>query len=102
MTDRPVQVDLAAVVDRGDGVVHLDPGHTIDSHVNGEVDVLIVVVAGGGRLEVNGTLFELHEDVVVHVPRGTARRIEAGRDGLRHLTVHRRRGPLRIGRRPTG
>lgn len=111
MTGRSDHVDLATVPVEGDGVqwtlegsddlnanlVHLEPGHAIEAHVNGEVDVVIVGVAGAGTLHVDDGDIAVAAAVVAHVPRGTNRRVEAGQEGLSYLTVHRRRGPLRIG-----
>lgn len=107
----PERVDLTHLNVAGDGVhwslgasddlnanlVHLDPGHAIGEHVNSEVDVLVVVLAGSGTAVVAGDDLALAQHVVAHIPRGTERRIEAGPDGVSYLTVHRRRGPLRIG-----
>lgn len=115
MTDPGRAVDAGAVVADGDGVqwtldgpsdlnanlVHLDAGHAIDDHVNDEVDVLVVVLAGSGTATVDGEALVLTSQVVVHLPKGSRRRIDAGADGLRYLTVHRRRGPLGIGPRRT-
>jgi quercetin dioxygenase-like cupin family protein len=106
-------VDAGAIAATGDGVqwtlgpsgdlnanvVHLDAGHGVGAHVNDEVDVLLVVLAGSGTATVDGSVILLAPGVVVHLPRGSRRRVDAGDEGLRHLTVHRRRGPLSIGRR---
>jgi len=78
-------------------LVHLDPGHAIGEHVNDAVDVLIVVLAGAGRLTIEGGGTALAPHVVAHVPRGARRRVEAAaEDGLDYLSIHRRRGPLGI------
>lgn len=108
-----VVVDAAvALLDSGDGVhwtldqpesdlnvnlVRLDPGHVAEEHVNNEVDVLIMTVAGEGEIEVDGSQFAVHDSVLIHVPRGASRRIEAGTAGLGYVTIHRRRS-LTIGR----
>ena len=63
-------------------------------HVNDGRDVAVVVLAGSGRLSVDGTEHELTAGTLAIVPRGAARSIVAGQDGLRCLTVHRRRGGL--------
>ena len=111
----PTVVDLSdALTEVGDGVhwtlerqgdlnvylVRLEPGHSVEEHVNSEVDVAVIVVAGDGYIHIDGAPSPLRSHVVAHVPRGTSRRVEAGPDGLGYLTVHRRR-TLRLGTRPT-
>lgn len=99
--------DVAAVGTRGPvwGLESVDlnatllawpPGEGPPEHVNDERDVLILVVAGSGRLLVDGDSAELRAGLLVVVPRGARRRIEAGADGIRYVTVHRRRGGLQI------
>lgn len=58
--------------------------------------MLIVVVAGTGRLTVDGRTSRLAPHVVAHVPKRARRVVEAGEHGLTYLTTHRRRGPLGI------
>lgn len=105
-------VDLLAPAD-GNGVVwstspegfhanlvSLEPGGAIDAHRNDEVDVLVVVLAGAGHVDVDGAPTPLRAGTAVVIPRGTTRRIDADADvpdGLRYMTVHARRGPLMIG-----
>ena len=110
MSDRhEPTTDLDAVPDVGgvvwsaspDGVhvnlVVLAPGGTIGGHVNDSLDVLIVVLAGGAVLTVDGTdnVLEPHRACVV--PRGSRRGVAAGGTGVRYLTIHAARGPLGIG-----
>ena len=66
-------------------------------HVNTERDVAVVAIAGSGMLSVDGTEHRLAAGTLAIVPRGAARSIVAGQDGLRCLTVHRRRGGLGLG-----
>ena len=66
-------------------------------HVNAERDVAVVAIAGSGMLSVDGTEHALAAGTLAIVPRGAARSIAAGQDGLRCLTVHRRRGGLGLG-----
>ena len=66
-------------------------------HVNESRDVAVVVLAGSGTLFVDGTEHVLTAGTLAIVPRGATRRIVAGQDGLRCLTVHRRRGGLGLG-----
>lgn len=80
-------------------LVRLAAGGVIDEHVNGEVDVLVVVRSGGGRLTVDGTAHELTPSTVALVPVGTRRSVAAGPDGISYLSIHRRREGLTIGHR---
>jgi hypothetical protein len=66
-------------------------------HVNAERDVAVVVVAGSGRITVDGADHPLAAGSLAIVPRGATRSIVAGPDGLRCVTVHRRRGGLALG-----
>ena len=77
-------------------VVVLGVGAAIAEHRNTEVDVLVVVLAGSGTLTVDGVAHQLRRGVVAHLPKGTNRRVHAAGDGLRYLTVHRRRPGLTI------
>lgn len=78
-------------------LVHLDAGHAIAEHVNDAVDVLMVVLAGAGRLTIDGDSRVLTAHVVAHVPRGVRRSVEAaGDEGIDYLSIHRRRPPLGI------
>jgi quercetin dioxygenase-like cupin family protein len=67
-------------------------------HVNEGCDVALVVLAGSGTITVDGTEHGLSPSTLAIVPRGTARSVVAAAEGLRCLTVHRRRGGLGIGR----
>ena len=105
-------VDLfAPVPDDRDGVVWsvspqgfhanlvvLRAGGRIGRHRNDEVDVLLVVLAGSGRLEVDAVPTDLGAGTAVVIPRGTERSVAAAADGLRYLTVHGPRRPMSIGR----
>jgi quercetin dioxygenase-like cupin family protein len=65
-------------------------------HVNAERDVVLVVLAGSATVEVDGEAREAGAGEVVVLPKGARRRIAAGPDGVRYVTVHRRRGGLSI------
>lgn len=89
----------------GDGdlnvnLAHLDPGSRIEAHDNHEVDVLLLVLAGTGKLCVDQIEHELVTSDLAYIDRGSRRSIVAGRDGLTCLTAHRARGPLRVTGRP--
>jgi quercetin dioxygenase-like cupin family protein len=67
------------------------PGGGTPRHVNAERDVLIVVLAGSGTVEIDGEAHSLETDAVALVPKGKERSIQAGGDGIRYLSVHLRR-----------
>jgi len=72
------------------------PGHQVAEHVNGELDVLLVVLEGRGSATIDGEAHDLAAGSALLIPRGTRRRISADDPGLRYLSVHRRREPLQI------
>ena len=88
-------------------LVRLAPGAEVGEHVEGDLDVLLVVVAGGGELG-GGPLGvgppgsagperePLAPGTVVWLPRQSHRSLHAGPDGLVYLTAHRRRPGLTI------
>jgi mannose-6-phosphate isomerase-like protein (cupin superfamily) len=77
------------------------PGEGPEEHVNGERDVLYVVVDGTAALTVDGEQHDLRRGDALIVAKGTSRRLVAGEDGVRYLTAHRRRGGLQIRRAST-
>ena len=109
----PVDLHEVCAAANGDGVhwtlpspselnanlVRLEPSHTMASHTNDAVDVLLVVVEGSGTVDVEGAESPLGPGTLVHLPKGLRRSITASADGLAYLTVHRRRalsvGPTR-------
>jgi mannose-6-phosphate isomerase-like protein (cupin superfamily) len=79
----------------------------IAGHVNAEVDVLLVGVAGTGMVEVDGTECSVGPGQVLIIPKGAQRAIRSGGDRFAYLTCHRRRAGLwprgvpRPGERPS-
>lgn len=67
-------------------------------HVNEQLDVLYVVVAGSATLTVDGEPRELGAGEAAIVDKGARRALVAGRDGVRYLTAHVRRGGLQLKR----
>ena len=108
MRDHPAPVDLGAV--EGDGgvvwsaapegvhanLVVLGARQVIDAHRNNELDVLVVVLDGAATVTVDGVAHELPAAHALVVPRGAERTIASGDDGVRYLSIHRRRGGLGI------
>ncbi len=78
-------------------LVRFDAGGGVGEHVNEEVDVLFVGVAGSGSVRVDGEEHALSAGRLVFAPRGARRSTGTSSDGFAYLTVHRRRGPLQIG-----
>jgi len=72
------------------------PGERLPEHVNAELDVLLVVIEGDGTAVVDGERHGLAAGHALLIEKGTSRSIQAGRQGLRYLSIHRRRGPLQI------
>jgi quercetin dioxygenase-like cupin family protein len=68
-----------------------------EEHVNSERDVLIVVLAGHATVTDDGEEHVVGTGHALVLEKGRARSIRAGRDGVRYLSIHRRRGPLQIG-----
>ena len=78
-------------------LVALPRGEGVGEHVNGEVDVLFVGVSGSGVVEVDGREHPLGSGVLVLDLRGARRATRSVSPDFSYLTVHRRRGPLRLG-----
>ncbi|SFS11644.1 Cupin domain-containing protein [Agrococcus baldri] len=81
-------------------VIAVPPGASIDPHVGPEEDVLWHVVAGSGTLATDAGAIALSPGAIVWLPRRSSRAVVAGDEGLRYLSVHRRKSGLQIGRRP--
>jgi quercetin dioxygenase-like cupin family protein len=65
-------------------------------HVNAERDVVVVVVSGSLELELDGERRRVAAGEVAVVEKGHRRRLTAGPEGVRYVTVHRRRPGLTI------
>lgn len=75
-------------------VIALPPDGLIDTHAGPDLDVLLHVIDGSGQLTTERSVLQLRPGGVVWLPRRSRRRFDAGPDGLRYLTVHRRRQAL--------
>lgn len=69
-------------------------GDGVAAHVNPEVDVLLVGVAGDGVVEVDGRAHALSAGRVLVVPKGARRATRAVGERFAYLTCHRRRPGL--------
>jgi len=73
------------------------PGAGPPEHVNTERDVLVAVLDGSATVALDGEERRLDPGAAIIIEKGRARRITAGPEGVRYLSVHRRRPPLQIG-----
>lgn len=73
-------------------------GEGPEEHVNSERDVLVVVLAGSAIVRTEEDECELTVGQTTIIAKGRRRKISAGREGVRYLSVHRRRPPLQIAR----
>ncbi len=78
-------------------LLSFDQDQGVPAHVNDEVDVLLVVVAGEGVLELDGTPHPLHAGQACLIPKGTSRAIRSAGGPFAYLTCHRRRAGLMPG-----
>jgi quercetin dioxygenase-like cupin family protein len=77
-------------------VVRLPPGQCVGAHAEPDLDVLLLVVAGDGDLATAGETTPLTPGTLLWLPRGSARSLSAGQDGMSYLTAHRRRPGMQI------
>ncbi|MDD4865873.1 MAG: DUF2249 domain-containing protein [Mycobacterium sp.] len=77
--------------DLDSNVITLPPDGAIDTHTGADVDVLIHVLSGTGRLTTEGGTIALAPGALLWLPRRSRRQFRAGPDGLRYLTVHQKR-----------
>ena len=91
---------LEAGTDLNANLVRFGAGRGVGEHVNDEVDVVFVGVSGAGFVEVDGREHALEAGKLVFVPKGARRLTRGASEDFAYLTVHRRRGPLRIGAEP--
>ncbi len=75
-------------------LVWLLPDEYLEAHINAEVYVLLVGIAGAGTVELDGGDQPLDASSAVYVPKNARRGIRAGSQGVTYLTCHRRRGGL--------
>jgi len=66
------------------------------AHVNNERDVVLVVLHGSAQLELDGVVQNVHAGDVAVLVKGSTRAVTAGPEGVRYVTVHRRRPGLSI------
>ena len=86
----------AASADLNATLLEWPPGKGPAEHVNGQRDVLYVVLEGAVTLTENGEARELSAGEATIVDKGVRRALVAGPEGTRYLTAHIRRGGLEI------
>ncbi|MCX5380637.1 hypothetical protein [Streptomyces sp. NBC_00091] len=77
-------------------LIRLRPGAAIAEHAEPALDVLLVVVEGGGRIDTEDGPHRLRPHTACWLARGARRSLTAGPQGLTYLTVHTRRPGLGI------
>ena len=73
-------------------------GEGTPEHVNDERDVLVIVLEGSGTVRIDDAEHAIASSQAIVLPKASRRRITAGADGIRYLTVHLRRPGLQIER----
>jgi mannose-6-phosphate isomerase-like protein (cupin superfamily) len=71
-----------------------DADEGVVEHVNSEVDVLLVGIAGDGLVEVDGMAHPLRSGQAIIIPKGVRRAIHSTGGRFAYLTCHRRRAGL--------
>lgn len=77
-------------------IIALTPHDKIAQHIGPDLDVLLLVLAGSGELHTELSTISLEHGALLWLPRKAQRRIIAGPNGLRYLTVHQRKPTLNI------
>jgi quercetin dioxygenase-like cupin family protein len=75
-------------------LLHWAAGKGVAAHINTEVDVLLVGVAGEGEVLVDGERYPLRPGRVVLVPKGRERATLATSEHFSYLSCHRARPGL--------
>jgi mannose-6-phosphate isomerase-like protein (cupin superfamily) len=92
----------AATDDLNATLLAWDPRDGPSEHVNAERDVLLLVLGGSATVTIDGTPNAVHAGDALILEKGRSRSIAAGPEGVRYLSVHRRRAPLQIAPAPGG
>jgi len=81
-------------------IVVIPAGQAIEPHNGADLDVLVNVLSGSGTLVTERGETPISAGVVLFLPRRSLRGFRAGDDGLRYLTVHKKREGLLL--KPAG
>ena len=82
--------------DLDSNVIHLPAAASIESHAGPDIDVLILVLSGTGRLSTECDALDLHTGNLIWLPRRSRRAFSTGPEGLTYLTVHQRKPSLSL------
>lgn len=82
--------------DLDSNIIRLPPQGHIEAHNGPDIDVLVHVLEGSGRLGNELSTLPLKAGALVWLPRLSRREFTAGHDGLTYLTVHQRRRALTL------
>lgn len=75
-------------------LLHFEDGDGVAAHTNNEVDVIGLVIAGEGTLDLDGRQEHLRPGQLFFIPRGVQRAITARSSDFAYLSCHRRRAGL--------
>lgn len=89
---------LDAGIELNANLVRFGVGGGVGEHVNDEVEMIVLGIAGSGFVRVDGEERRVSNGTLTFVPRGVRRSIRSLSEDFAYLTVHRRRGPLQVGR----
>ena len=70
------------------------PGTGVAEHVNAELDVLLVGVAGAGQVVIDGATHALRPGTAILIPKHARRTIRSTEGAFSYLSCHRRRAML--------
>lgn len=68
--------------------------HAIAAHINNEVDVVMIGIAGSGEVTVDGAVYALSTGQALLIPKGAERSIRCQESDFSYLSVHQRRRGL--------
>jgi quercetin dioxygenase-like cupin family protein len=75
-------------------LLHFRSGDGVAAHINNEVDVIGLVIAGEGTLDLDGRQERLQPGRLFFVPSGARRAIISRSSDFSYLSCHRRRAGL--------
>ena len=75
-------------------LLHFAEGDGVAAHINNEVDVIGLVIAGEGIIDFDGRQERLQPGHLFYVPKGARRAIQSRSPDFAYLSCHRRRAGL--------